>query len=257
MPIEILKSKKVITTVHHIVPEKFSREKQYDFYMRDKITDAYHVPSQKTRDQIAQLTTKPIYSFPFWVNQNIWYDIPKKKEIRKKYDIEDEEFVIGSFQRDTEGNDLKSPKLEKGPDIFCDLVEDLHKRDKNITVLLAGWRRQYVIQRLQKSGIKFRYHELPSFNVLNELYNCLDMYLVTSRYEGGPQAILECAANKTPIVSTDVGIASEILSELSLFADNHVPTPDTEFARNQVEKFLMPLGFDNFLKMFREVKNEK
>ena len=32
--------------------------------------------------------------------------------------------LIGSFQRDTEGYDLKTPKLSKGPDIFCDIVEE-------------------------------------------------------------------------------------------------------------------------------------
>ena len=257
VPHHILQSKKVVTTIHHIVPEKFSREKQYDFYMRDKITDAYHVPSEKTRKQVEQLTTKPIYSFPFWVNQNIWYDIPEKNAVREKYGIEKEEFVIGSFQRDTEGSDLKSPKLEKGPDLFCDLVEELYSRDKNITVLLAGWRRQYVIKRLKSAGIKFRYHELPDFKTINELYNCLDMYLVTSRYEGGPQAILECAASETPIVSTDVGIASEILSEKSLFVEGRTPKPDTDFAFKKVKHFLMPKGFENFRNMFKEVINEE
>jgi len=47
---------------------------------------------------------------------------------------------------------------------------------------------------------------------LNELYNCLDLYLVTSRHEGGPQAVLECSSNKTPILSTDVGFASQVLA---------------------------------------------
>ena len=41
---------------------------------------------------------------------------------------------------------------------------------------------------------------------LNELYNILNLYIVSSRIEGGPQAILECAITKTPIVSTDVGL---------------------------------------------------
>ena len=53
---------------------------------------------------------------------------------------------------------------------------------------------------------------MVSFKELNELYNLLNLYVVSSRYEGGPQAIMECALIKTPIISTDVGIASEILS---------------------------------------------
>ena len=48
---------------------------------------------------------------------------------------------------------------------------------------------------------------------INDLYNILDLYIVSSRIEGGPQAIMEAAYTKTPIVSTDVGVASEILSD--------------------------------------------
>ena len=61
--------------------------------------------------------------------------------------------------------------------------------------------------------------------MLNELYNILDLYLVTSRIEGGPQAILECAIIKTPIMSTDVGVASGIFGSFTdspgnVFEDN-------------------------------------
>ena len=53
---------------------------------------------------------------------------------------------------------------------------------------------------------------MGSFEEINELYNILNLYIVASRYEGGPQSILECSLTRTPIISTDVGIASEILS---------------------------------------------
>ena len=59
------------------------------------------------------------------------------------------------------------------------------------------------------------------FVSLNELYNCLDLYIVSSRVEGGPQAILECGINKTQIISTDVGVASMILSPESIVKSNN------------------------------------
>ena len=58
---------------------------------------------------------------------------------------------------------------------------------------------------------------MVDFSKINELYNLLDLYIVSSRFEGGPQSILECAATKTPIISTDVGIAKEILNVGSIF----------------------------------------
>jgi len=253
IPYRLLEEKKVVTTVHHIVPQKFDDSKKNDFLRRNAITDIYHVPSEKTRQQIVSLTNKPVKSIPWWVNQNIWFHIDKTL-VREKYGIGNEEFVVGSFQRDTEGSDLKSPKLEKGPDRFCDFVEKLSSERENVTVLLAGWRRQYVINRLNSSGIKFRYAELPSFDTLNELYNCLDLYAVLSRFEGGPQSIVECAANKTPIISTDVGIASEILHCSSIIDEHSLSaTHNTEYAYSKVQDLIIPRGFAEFEKMFESL----
>ena len=61
-----------------------------------------------------------------------------------------------------------------------------------------------------KTEIPYKYFEMVSLSEINELYNILDIYIVSSRIEGGPQAIVECAISETPIVSTNVGIAPEI-----------------------------------------------
>ena len=125
---------------------------------------------------------------------------------------------------------------------------------------MAGWRRQYVIQRLEKAGIHYEYFELPSFDVINDLYNCLDLYVVAARYEGGPQAIVECAANGTPIISTDVGLSSEILSSASIFEPGKEleAVADTDTAYSSVLPLMMPAGFQSFHAMFSEVlENEK
>ena len=36
--------------------------------------------------------------------------------------------LVGSFQRDTEGSDLISPKLIKGPDIFIEIVKNMYQQ---------------------------------------------------------------------------------------------------------------------------------
>ena len=254
---QTLMRKPVIATVHHIVPDKFTEAAEKEFKNRDQFIDAYHVPCELTKKQIEGLTNKPIYSFPFWINQNIWF--PKdKNELRKKYGIDENVFLIGSFQRDTEGHDLKSPKMEKGPDQFCDIVEALHKMQSSVQVLLGGWRRQYVMNRLDKAGIKYHYYELPDFSTLNDFYNMLDLYVVASRFEGGPQAVFESAATKTPIISTTVGYAKELLHEDCLIENSatwrKASNPETiEYNYEQVSKLFIPYGFEPFRKMIREV----
>ena len=255
IPNQILQSKKVIASVHHIVPDKFDSKEQEIFKIRDAIVDLYHVPCYKTKEQIKKYTNKPIWVYPFWVNNDIWFPLSKsaKDKTREENKISKEHFLIGSFQRDTEGHDLISPKLEKGPDLFCDAVEQIResKKNKEISVILAGWRRQYVMNRLKKSGINFHYFELPSFEKINKLYNILDLYIVAARYEGGPQAVVECAACEIPIISTDVGLANMILHKDSIFksGDALKAMPNIEYAKKEVSKYFMPEGFKPFVKM--------
>ena len=147
-----------------------------------------------------------------------------------------------------------SPKLIKGPDIFIDLVNRLNKT-KNVKVLLSGTRRQYVINNLEKNGIPYVYFEMVQIDQLNEFYNILDLYLVSSRLEGGPQAVLECAVSKTPIISTDVGVASEILHPNSIYSlDNFEEAiPMVEYAYENSKKFMLPEGMNRFREMFRDI----
>ena len=255
----LLLSKRVVITVHHIVPEKFLQKQKEEFLLRDQFVNSYHVPCEKSYEQIKELTKKPIHVIPFWVNQSLWKDIPEKSFLRSKFGIKENSFLIGSFQRDTEGHDLISPKLEKGPDLFCDAVEEIfHLKKKNdilVEVLLAGWRRQYIMNRLSQKGIGFYYSELPSFETLNELYNALDLYIVAARYEGGPQAIVECASNKTPIISTDVGLASSILDRSSIFSPGNMnkTAPNIDVAYQNVNDLWLPSGFIPFMDLFSRI----
>ncbi len=250
-----LNSKKVVCTIHHIDFNKFDSDVEKDFKERDKYVDIYHAISEKTYSQIKDLTQKPIKVIPFWVNQNIWFEIKNKEKLRAKFNIDKSDFLIGNFQRDTEGFDLKSPKLSKGPDQFLKIVLELDKDKKNLHILLAGKRRNYLINELTKNNIKYTYFEMTSFNKLNELYNCLDLYIVASRVEGGPQALFECAITKTPIVSTDVGFAGNILSAESIFDINNFndAKPNTLEAYEKVQQYMIPEGFHEYKKLFEEL----
>jgi hypothetical protein len=261
LPKNILEQKKVIATVHHITPGKFGHSQIAEFMERDRYIDVYHVPCDKTAKQISGMTNKPIIVQPFWVNNKIWFDDKfSGKSLRNSLAISDDTMLIGSFQRDTEGHDLKSPKLEKGPDVFCDAIEKFAENN-SVEVLLGGWRRQYVIGRLQKAGIKFHYCELPNFSKLNQMYNALDLYIVGARWEGGPQSIVECASTRTPIFSTDVGLASMFLKDENLFSIDEVKTlaerkmPDVDYPFSKVKDYWIPDGFSWFRNKIVQIEN--
>ena len=250
-----LSRKKVVCTIHHIDESKFDEKQKKEFYERDKYVDFYHVISEKTFKQLVKLTDKKIFEIPFWVNQNIWFQLDNKTALRKKYNIDKDSFLVGSFQRDTEGHDLKSPKLSKGPDQFLKIVRKLCEEKKDLKVLLSGKRRQYLISELNNFKIPFYYLEMTNYKTLNELYNILDLYIVASRVEGGPQSILEAAATKTPLISTNVGIAEKILDSSSIYnMENFMEAkPDVEYSYRNVKKYFVPEGFKSFYDMFEFV----
>jgi glycosyltransferase involved in cell wall biosynthesis len=46
---------------------------------------------------------------------------------------------------------------------------------------------------------------------LYKYYHALDLYLVTSRNEGGPKSVLESMASGVPLVTTAVGMAPDVV----------------------------------------------
>ncbi|MFX0135558.1 MAG: glycosyltransferase [Candidatus Hodarchaeota archaeon] len=170
---------------------------------------------------------------------------PKFDELRTKYNIPSDKYLVGSFQRDTEGIDLKTPKYMKGPDVFFEIIKRLYQHKKNICVILAGPRRFWLLRQLSRNSIPFIYvgkmldeveddihiNTLPQ-ETINYLYNMIDLYLVTSRLEGGPKAITECSAAKCKIISTNVGQSADILMPETIYSD---PIEGLDLILNDIE----------------------
>jgi glycosyltransferase involved in cell wall biosynthesis len=247
--------KPVVATVHHIVPEKWTSEARYQFKQRDVYIDVYHVFNHIALEQVRSLTSKPIVFLPYWCNPLIWKQTASKEELRTKHNIPQNAFVCGSFVRDTEGAGISRgvflPKLEKGPDLLVDFLKKKKHSliDQKLHVVLAGWRRQYVIQELQDNDIDYTYVELPSQEIVNELYQTLDLYPVTARHEGGPQSLLECGLVKVPVVSRNIGIASQVLPKSAINDDVFDAIP---FVPNVVS-MTAPKAFEPYRKFFNSL----
>ena len=144
-----------------------------------------------------------------------------RNKIRSSMEIPDSAVVIGSFQKDgiedmgaKDFSPLKGghlPKLIKGPDIFIKTLQILKKSIPEIYVLLSGPSRGYVMNQLNIIGIPYKYIYLKNYIDMWRLYHALDMYIVTSREEGGPKSILESMATGIPIISTPVGQAKDLI----------------------------------------------
>jgi glycosyltransferase involved in cell wall biosynthesis len=60
-------------------------------------------------------------------------------------------------------------------------------------------------------GIRYKHLFPKNYPGIGRLFPALDLYLVASRQEGGPKAILESMASGVPLVTTRVGQAMDLV----------------------------------------------
>lgn len=146
-----------------------------------------------------------------------------KNVARAFFNIPQDAFVVGSFQKDGNGWDEGlEPKMIKGPDVFIESMRILKEKVGSVVVLLSGPARGYVKNGLKKIGVPYIHHQMEKYSDVGGMYQALDVYVVSSREEGGPKAVLESMASGIPLVTTRVGQAVDLVrhGENGFLADN-------------------------------------
>ncbi len=135
----------------------------------------------------------------------------ERRAARERLGFRAEQFVIGSFQKDGIGwSDGDEPKPIKGPDLFVDAVAQVAKGHP-VAVLLTGPARGFVKRGLEKAGIPYVHEFVDDYLDLPSRFWALDLYVNPSREEGGPKGVLESMASGVPVVSTEVGMAPDVI----------------------------------------------
>ena len=138
----------------------------------------------------------------------------KKDKIRDLLGIPKDSILIGSFQKDGIGwGEGLKPKLIKGPDIFVKTLKILREKGLPIYALLTGPSRGYVKKELSKNKIPFYHSFVQNIEELIPFYQALDIYLITSREEGGPMGLIESMSCGIPVVTTRVGMSEDVINK--------------------------------------------
>lgn len=210
--VRLKKSNKHILTWFHIDPS----DKRLKFIplLNNKI-DILHTSSFITKNKLIEygFDEDKIVVIPLGVDLSYFkkFDDLKRIQLKKKFNLPENKIIIGSFQKDGVGwGDGLEPKFVKGPDIFCEVVRKLHE-NFDIHIFLTGPARGYVKKKLEEYQIPYTHIFLQNYLDIVECYNVLDLYIVSSRAEGGPKALLEAMATGVPIVTTKVGMASYLI----------------------------------------------
>lgn len=153
-----------------------------------------------------------IIRIPLGVDMSI-FKTEDKSLARSKLGIPDDVFCVGTFQRDTDKRG--GPKWIKGPDVIAETLGKLNSKINNLFVLLSGPRRSFLIKKLREYNINLKHIEVESYFEMPALYQCLDAYIIGSRVEGGPKALMESISCNIPVVSTNCGMASQVIQHSS------------------------------------------
>jgi len=89
-------------------------------------------------------------------------------------------------------------------------VRILRESIPELFVLVSGPARGYVKKGQEQMKIPYKHVYLERYPQIGRLYQCLDLYIIASRQEGGPKAILEAMASGIPLVTTRVGQAMDL-----------------------------------------------
>ena len=138
----------------------------------------------------------------------------QRRAARQGWGVEDHEIAVGSFQKDGVGwGEGLEPKRVKGPDVFLEAMS-LWKQQRPtdpLKVLLTGPARGFVKQGLDRLDIGWVHRQFDRPAEVVGAYHALDLYVIASRCEGGPKALLEAWASGAALVSSRVGMVADWL----------------------------------------------
>ncbi len=120
----------------------------------------------------------------------------------------DDNFVIGFFgtQRPSSRSDRKGSRL------LIEATRIMVEAGYKPAFLIMGYGWKNLVPALRKLGCQVTYKVGVPRDDVPKYYNQLDLYLITSRIEGGPLTLLEAGACGIPVISTPVGIAVDLLT---------------------------------------------
>jgi glycosyltransferase involved in cell wall biosynthesis len=209
-------NKHIVTFFHGRYGEDPLLDKRFDLLKANIANiDAVAYANTIMRARLIELGVpdNKLFHVPIGVDLDVFKPLSseERQRRRKALGIPEGAFVIGSFQKDGQGwGEGFVPKLIKGPDIFVEAVAAVAKT-RPVFCLLSGPARGYVKKGLEAADIPYLHEYYDNPDDVVGLYQLLDAYLVSSREEGGPKSILESLACGVPLVTTDVGMARDVL----------------------------------------------
>jgi glycosyltransferase involved in cell wall biosynthesis len=124
------------------------------------------------------------------------------KNKRPKAFAPKDKITLGIFSK-------RYPRKVKGEAYFYELAKRLH--NKHFRFMLIGGGRTTDGNYLRKHGFDVEVYEHLPYRVMVNAYHAIDYLLITSLHEGGPACVPEALATATPMITTKIGMAADMV----------------------------------------------
>ncbi|MBI3012002.1 MAG: glycosyltransferase [Elusimicrobia bacterium] len=183
------------------------------------------------------------------------------RSFRKKW-VQEGEWVLGAMGR---------LHRQKGIDIFLQAAKKIAEKVPRCRFLIAGdGPEKENLERLTRSlGLESQVTFCGWVKESLEFISLLDVFVLTSRWEGMPNVVLEAMALNKPVVSTNVGGAEDLIEDgkegilipsedpdacssaaLKLYQD---PVLKTKLSQNGSQKIRQRFGMDSMIRSYRSL----
>ena len=131
--------------------------------------------------------------------------VEKGKETRKQRNIPEKAVVIGT---------VAVFRTQKRLDVWADLAGTLGKDfpDLHFIMLGDGPMENIIKEKVKEHGLEDRFHLPGRLEEVRPWLAAMDVYLMTSEFEGLPIALLEAMSMSLPVVSTTAGGIGEVIT---------------------------------------------
>ena len=180
-----------LCTIHHCLRTSDYYPERYDAHQILTV-------SQSTRDELVHRGFEGVKIIHNGINPDMFFPLDRD-QCRVHLSLPDSLPLIGFF-----GKEKSNPEDRKGVQTLVSAVALVNQR-RPVGVLLSGEGWHQLQDSLKGQGVSVYQRKMADLDQMRLLYGALDLYLCTSRIEGGPVPILEAMACERPVISTPVG----------------------------------------------------
>lgn len=186
-----------VATVHHDFDrdsESLSLRHYLESYQK---SDLILCLNHNQKDRLIEYVDKEIKVIPH--GYDTLFD---PKQNYKKVINKENKLVIGFSSR-------RYGRLVKGEDTLYKIIENL--KDENVKFIFIGQGRLKEHEFCNSMGVASKVYEKIDYSEYPGLYSKMDLFLITSKAEGGPASLPEAMASGLPIVSTPCGFVPDLV----------------------------------------------